>query len=461
MKAIFDLLGRNWRFFLLTTVAALALRLFFVFRFPVVDGDTFVYGDMAKNWLSHGIYGISTSTGIQPTLIRLPGYPGFLALIFSVFGMEHYGAAMITQAFIDTNSCLVISALALELFGQRAAKVTYLLAALCPFTANYTAAPLTETLSIFCTAHGLYYGVRGLKALGSGARGASLWFVSGLWSAGGIFMRPDNGLLLAALLLALGVYLFRPASRRNTLLAAALLIAASLIALTPWTVRNWRSFHVFQPLASRYATDPGEFVPMGFNRWMKTWIVDYVSTEEVYWRVPNESLDVYNLPTRAFDSERQYAQTEELISDYNRERYIDEVLDGRFQDLARERIAHSRWRYYAWLPFLRTIDMWLRPRTELLPIDARWWEFPQHRWKSIFVLAWAALNLSLLLAALRGWSMNRLGAYGVALIGFLLLRSLFLASLENPEPRYMLECFPVVLVLAGAGIVGKRCEKVV
>ncbi|MGC2743725.1 MAG: hypothetical protein WA672_11085, partial [Candidatus Angelobacter sp.] len=34
-------------------------------------------------------------------------------------------------------------------------------------------------------------------------------------------------------------------------------------------------------------------------------------------------------------------------------------------------------------------------------------------------------------------------------IGFVLLRSIFLSSLENPEPRYMLECFPVVLALAG------------
>jgi len=450
MKSIFDLLWRNKWPFLFVTVAALALRLFFVFRFPVVDGDTFVYGDIAKNWLNHGIYGLSTSTGIQPTLMRLPGYPGFLALIFSIFGQEHYGAAMITQAFIDTNGCLAISALALELFGERAAKVTYLLAALCPFTANYTAAPLTETLSIFCAAHALYYGVRGLKELAAGKRGSLLWLVSGLWIAVGIYMRPDNLLVLAPLLLALLIYLFRPAGRRNTLLAGSVLVAASLLPLTPWAVRNWRTFHVFQPLASRYANDPGEFVPMGFNRWMRTWIADYVSTEEVYWHVPSETLDTDALPVRAFDSQQQSDQTDELIADYNQERYIDEELDARFDSLARERIAHRRFRYYAWLPFLRISDMWLRPRTELLPVEGRWWEFSAHRWKSTFALAWAALNLALLLAALRGWLISRLGIYGIVLIGFVLLRSLFLGSLENPEPRYMLECFPVVLVLAGA-----------
>lgn len=100
--------------------------------------------------------------------------------------------------------------------------------------------------------------------------------------------------------------------------------------------------------------------------------------------------------------------------------------------------------------------MWLRPRTELLPIETRWWEFSEHRGESIFALVCAALNLALLLAALRGWFVTRLGIYGVVLIGFLLLRSAFLGSLENPEPRYMLECFPVVLALAGVAFTKRR-----
>ena len=143
---------------------------------------------------------------------------------------------------------------------------------------------------------------------------------------------------------------------------------------------------------------------------------------------------------------------DELIADYNLQKYVDEDLDARFERLAEERIAHSRFRYYVWLPFLRTADMWLRPRTELLPIEARWWEFSEHEGESVFALAWAGLNLLLLLAALRGWMKTRLGIFGVVLIGYLLLRSIFLSTLENPEPRYVLECFPVILVFAAAGL---------
>jgi peptidoglycan/LPS O-acetylase OafA/YrhL len=64
-------------------------------------------------------------------------------------------------------------------------------------------------------------------------------------------------------------------------------------------------------------------------------------------------------------------------------------------------------------------------------------------------MAWGFLNLLFLLAAARGWLKWRLGMAGVLVVGFMLLRSAFLGTLENPEPRYVLECFPVVLALAG------------
>src|SRR5258708_4274013 len=215
MKRLIEMVRRNWIFFLLVTIAGLALRIFFVFRHPHLAGDTWVYGDIAKNWLDHGIFGLTDNGEIRPTLIRLPGYPGFLAAMFAAFGREHYTAVMIAQALIDTNTCLVIAGLALELMNARAARATYLLAALCPFTASYVAAPLSETLAICCVAHALYYGVRGLKALERDEPSAVLWIPAGLWSAAGIFMRPDNGLLLPALGLPMLVLLLRTMEKKK------------------------------------------------------------------------------------------------------------------------------------------------------------------------------------------------------------------------------------------------------
>ena len=449
MKKIIEMVRRNWLFFLLTTVAALALRFFFVFCYPHIAGDTLVYGDIAKNWLDHGIFGVTDMGLPRPTLIRLPGYPAFLAAIFTIFGREHYTAVMIAQALIDTNTCLVIAALALELMDERAAKAAYLLAALCPFTANYVAAPLSETLSICCLAHAFYYGVRGLKILQQQSSEPYLWILSGLWSAAAIYMRPDNGLVLAALGLAMLVVLFRLPHKKQVVLAGLLLAVASLAPLAPWAYRNWHVFHQWQPLASRYANDPGEFVPHGFNHWVKTWIVDYVSVEDVYWHVSGEQFNPEDLPNRAFDGFTEYQKTLDLAARYNQDQFIDSAMDAEFDQLAVERVKHSPVRYYAWLPFLRTLDMWLRPRTEMLNVETRWWEFSQHTSESIFAVSWAALNLLFIVLALRGWMQWRLGVAGIFLIGFILLRSLFLSTLENPEPRYMLECFPALLALAG------------
>ncbi len=459
MRELLTLLRRNWLFFTVATAAALALRLFFVFRLPHVAGDTFIYGDIAKNWLSHGIFGVTDGAAVRPTLIRLPGYPGFLAAVFAVFGMEHYTAVMILQALIDTNTCLVIAALALELMDARAAKAAYVLAALCPFTANYAAAPLSETLAIFCTAHAFYYGVRGLKALQQQRGGAGVWTLAGLWTGLAILMRPDDGLLLPALGLALIVLLFARANRAQVVIAGLIFVAIGLAPLVPWTVRNWRTFHVFQPLAPRYANDPGEFVPLGFNRWVRSWIADFASVDDVYWKVSGEPIDIHALPERAFDSRLEYDRTQAIINSYNQQLFIPPDLDWQFELLARERRAHNPFRYYIWLPFLRTSDMWLRPRTEMLPVDPRWWQFSLHPEETMFAIAWAAINLFLLIAALRGWLNWKLGLCAVPLIAYVLMRSVFLSTLENPEPRYVLECFPIVLALA-AGAFSRKASSV-
>ncbi|HET9364211.1 MAG TPA: hypothetical protein VFP71_04390, partial [Candidatus Angelobacter sp.] len=171
--------------------------------------------------------------------------------------------------------------------------------------------------------------------------------------------------------------------------------------------------------------------------------------DEVYWKVSGEPVDPQNLPERAFDSRREYEQTLELISRYNQQLYIDPDLDAEFDRLAHFRVEHNPLRYMIWLPSLRMLDMWLRPRTEMLDVDLRWWEFSQHEGESWFALAWAGINLFYVLMALRGWARHRLGMAGIFLVGFVVLRTLFLATLENPEPRYVLECFPAILALAG------------
>jgi len=446
--------GSHAPFFVLASLVALALRLFLVFRFPAVVDDSRLYADIAKNWLHHGVYGITNSGIVMPTLSRLPGYPAFLAVIFAIFGVDNFRAVLLVQVLFDLATCFLIADIARRMFSGRAAKAAFLLAAICPFLANYAAAALTETLEIFFTALALDLALRGLATGEAEGNSRPAWIGCGLAIGGGILLRPDGGLLLAAVGLYLLWLLVRNLRSRQTsrqLITAGLLVAVCALApLIPWTLRNLHTLHKLEPLAPRYANDSDEPLMIGFNRWVKTWMADYVSVEEIYWNVPGDDIEVARLPRRAFDSAQQRELTSQLFIGYNSGHNMSPELDARFAALAAERIRAAPLRYYVWLPALRVADMWLRPRSELFPSDPRWWEFnDDRRWLAIS-LGFGLINLIYVLMGAAGLVRSR-EFFGIGLfVLFLMLRSVFLGSLENPEPRYTLECYPAVIILASA-----------
>jgi len=453
------------RFFLGASLAGLGLRLLCAWRFPGVVDDSRLYANIAENWMQHGVYAVTNSGVIMPTLSRLPGYPAFLAAIFTLFGIENFRAVLLVQVVVDLGSCLLIADLARRLISERAAQAALVLAALCPFLANYAATALTETLEIFFTVLALDLAVRGL-AVGqddSPPRRGAVWLACGLSIGAGILLRPDGGILL----MTIGGYLLwifshsmmRPsqgAGYPRAILVAGVLVGLGATApLVPWTLRNLRTMHRLEPLAPRYANDADEPVMAGFNRWVKTWMAEYVSVEEIYWNVPGQDIDIARLPGRAFDSPQQRELTSALFAEYNRDHDITPEIDVRFAALAADRIHSSPLRYYMWLPALRIADMWLRPRTELFPADPRWWEFNDDgRWLAVS-LAFGAINLLYVGLAVAGLIGTRQSCTIGLFVLFLVTRSLFLGSLENPEPRYTLECYPVVILLAAAVFRGK------
>jgi hypothetical protein len=417
-------------------------------EFPQVEGDTLVYGGLAKNLLLHGRYAITDGSGVlHSTLIRLPGYPLFLALCFSLFGMENYNAVAYVQIALDLLGCLLLAGFVRRIASRGAALWTLWLAALCPFTASYAAAPLTETTTLFAIALALW----ALAAFQARPHwGSALAFTLAVVFAA--LLRPDGALVAVALASALFVGLnFGAVAKEKLLRMAAVCVLLALIPFAAWTVRNWRVFHVFQPLAPRYATDPDEEIHRGWQRWVKTWCLDFVSTYDIYWNVPDGPLDLSKLPRRAFDSPAQQAETAALAQAYmeNGQEFTP-VIDNGFARLAAQRIAAHPLRYYVWLPLGRMADMWLRPRVENLPIDLDWWVYAHHNLETEFSWAYAGLNAAYLLLALVGLCVKP--KFRPWMLAYLVLRSCLLMTIEAPEARYTLECFPFMFALGGIGI---------
>lgn len=457
----------------ISAVAALAagaaLRFWMVAEFFETNGDPLIYGGLAKTILN-GWYATPNNSGIlQTTLIRLPGYPLFLAACFRIFGVDRYFPPVVVQIFCELAGCLVLAWIAARICPtprrKAAANATLWLACLCPFTAIYAASALTESLTCLTITVAL---------------AAILWFEQKqTWPAAICFtlaityaalLRPDGALIgisfAAPMLLALfpslrrkhvtgcgcpthGAAVSRHGWDRLRMTLVCFLIAAAPFAA--WTIRNWRVFHVFQPLAPRYATDPGEPTWPGWQRWVKTWSLDFYTTYEVYWNVPDAPLDLTQLPARAFDSPAQRAETEALVRAYEANgENLNPTIDAGFAKLAADRIAAHPLRYYLVLPVGRVLDMLFRPRVENLPIDLDWWVYKNHYLDTEFSWFYAGLNLFYFLLAAIGLCLRpRLWKW---MLLYFVLRCALLSTLEAPEARYTIEFFPLVFVLGGIAI---------
>src|SRR6266568_664704 len=369
--------------------------------------------------------------------------------------MEDYAAAAGVQIALELLGSVLLADLARRIAPERlkdgAAHCALWLAALCPFTAIYAANPLSESPTLFVLVLAIWSAARFQERPGWSP---ALGFTAAVTYAA--LLRPDG--VLAAL--AFGPALLVAVARRSQDGAAPrarivkIVLVCMLLASTPfaaWTWRNWRVFHVIEPLAPRYATDPGEDVQAGWESWVKTWCLDFVSTYNIYWSVPGDELDVSQLPSRAFDSPAQYAETAALAADYNKNGFnLTTEIDRRFARLAEERSASHPLRTHLWMPLGRVADMWLRPRVENLPIDLDWWVYARHRAETRFSWAYAGLNAFYLLLGFGGlWLRPRLWPW---MLAFMAMRSAMLLTVGAPEARYTLECFPMLFVLGGTGL---------
>ena len=461
-------------------MAGLCLRLFFVLKYPANSGDTVLYEQIAANWLQHHVYAMNVHDQVTPVDLRMPGYPTFLALTYAI--TRHTAEAarlwvMLAQAVVDLLTCLLTAGLAglLMLIGDERARpgrviiAALWLAALCPFTANYTAVPLTEVFATFFTTAALLpLCLLVMRAQNRGWRllerhrifGTDYWRLAacaGLLVGLCTLFRPEAPLLLLASWLVLGAILIQQHESRRWLRTVALTAALCAIPLLPWTIRNAITLHEFQPLAPKNSNLPGELVPRGFMSWEKTWLFRFRDVYLVPWKLNDEAIDVDEIPQRAFDSPAEKERVAMILDEYNNDLTLTPEEDAAFAHLARERAARHRLRTYLWLPLGRAVTLWVTPRIELLPFSGT--VFPlvqsfeddpidQSVTSGLFLL-----NLGYLALAVWGatflWRRAPAARGAIALLAtFILVRTAFLTTLETPEPRYVLVCYPALLALA-------------
>jgi len=538
---------------------ALGFRLFVALRLPNdTPDDGRVYAQIARNVLEQHVYSHEEQPPFVPSLIRLPGYPFFLAAIYSVAGHTNNAAVRVVQAVVDTGTCLLIALVAsLWVNDQRwkrtAALAALGLAAVCPFTTIYVATILTEVPTSFLAVLMCLLATLAFKSTNYRRR-LVLWFLTGLTCGVAVFFRPDSGLFAAAtgftiLLSSLAARYKQKLSHRflKSVLSAAVFSIAFCLVLVPWTIRNRRVFGVFQPLSPAHGEMPGEFVPRGYLMWLRTWLDDGRYIGPVLWRLDTSIIPIEAFPKKAFDSAEERERVAALMDKYNHpvdqdeaqespsdspqtnspattsadtsstpdqqpsptgsvqpgstsspppsaqataeqngedatqsnesddesddedseEQPTDETpsnvemtpeIDAAFAQLARERIARAPFRYYVGLPVKRAVALWFDTHSQYYPFDGNLlplrdldYDIHQQYWLPLFAgLTW----IYTILGVLGGFFLLRLrsveGKLWVVFAGLIIfLRLGFFSTLENPEPRYVVEIFPFLSILGG------------
>ena len=511
---------RLWSVYALVLLVALGFRLFVAVRLANDEPDDGrVYSQIARNVLEQHVYSHDTQAPYTPSIIRLPGYPLFLAGIYVVFGHGNNTAVRVIQAVIDTATCVLIALVAFawavdQERKHRAALIAFALAAVCPFTVIYVATILTEVLTNFLAVAMVLTATFAFKAT---VRKKTLlwWVVTGLLAGLAVLFRPDSGLFAAAIgvTLMLSAIVSRRAGpfftrMRAATLSAAIFSIAFCLVLVPWTIRNRRVFHVFQPLSPAHGEMPDEFVARGYLLWVRTWLDDSRYVAPALWALDMRQMHVEDFPARAFDSKEERDRVAALLEKYNHpdgdepeaaeedqssagaddqsdssgdeddqpeeepepeehpeppdsDVEMTPDIDAGFAQIGQERVAHSRLRYYVLLPLKRAKTLWFDTHSqyypfngELLPLEDLDYDIHQQYWLPLFAgLTW----IYTLLGVVGGWLLWRSrdrDARRWLLLAVLLifLRLGFFASLENPEPRYTVELFPFLIMLAGAGV---------
>jgi Dolichyl-phosphate-mannose-protein mannosyltransferase len=484
-------LTKSTRILVLFTTIALALRLALALGSPNDEpDDAQVYARLAHNVLEHGTYSIEEEAPFTPTYVRVPGYPLFLAGVYAIFGDGNNTAVRVVQAAADTLTCWLVALIAVRWSGSRPGTpehdrvliVGLGVAALCPFTAIYVTTLLTETVAMCLGMLLLLVTTTAVTGPADDRRRRRWWAAAGL--VGGIMtlVRPESGLWVAAAGLTLLATEWRrarvrvPATTTSALKrwlqhavpAAMALSLGFAAALAPWTIRNAIVFGRFEPLNPRSLSMPGEFVADGYPAWLRSWIDHPRYVWPLLFNLDRDPITVDQVPARAFDSPDERAHVAQLFERYSTPlpgTPPDETghvppggmtpeIDAEFATIAAARAARHPFREYVRLPVQRALMLWFDPHADyypfagfLFPLQALDRDRQQQIWLPLFLLLTWLWTIAGWIGAYRLWREPDTRVWLVLVALLILPRLALLASMENPEPRYTVEFFPLIAVL--------------
>lgn len=195
--------------------------------------DELDYDRIAVNLLKHHQF---TEYPGQPYSYRPPGYPFFLAAVYSVFGLRNHMAVKLIQALLGAMAAMLLYLLGERISGRKSAVIGGLIWAFYPTAVAYTGYLYSETLFIALLLAGLYLVALGMKAEGRGR--VILFSGSGLLFGLATLTR-EVLLAIIPLLVIWMAYVFLHERGRKGIAWVTPFAVAVMAVVLPWTFRNY------------------------------------------------------------------------------------------------------------------------------------------------------------------------------------------------------------------------------
>ncbi len=225
--------------FLFATLLSIFARLAYLWLHPIpeLSGDAIAYQALAASLAQGDGY----TVGGVPVTHFMPGYPVFLAALYLPHGPAPVLARMMNAVLIACAAALAHKA-TLRWFGSRAAALAFVAFSLLPALFVHVGVLYAESLAIFLVA-GVVYALSRIEVSG---RNQSWWLVALPLSLLVLVKAEFVAWMIAPPLLVacLG------GGRILAIRSVVPVVALTALALSPWVVRNARTFGAFLPLTT-------------------------------------------------------------------------------------------------------------------------------------------------------------------------------------------------------------------
>lgn len=388
-----------------------------------------------------------------PEVIRTPGYPAFVALIYLVFGVGNDLAVAIAQAFVFAAICWMVFHIARRAAGDRSAIVAAAMTALYSPLPYFGSLIVTELWTAFMATAAI---VMCLRATQQGR--LRDYVIAGALFTATTMVRPAFVLMPFFFAIAVPI-LVKHQRTRAALQGWAALVVTAAIGMIPWLTYNYVNL-------GQITLSPAGGIGRGL--WEGSWQGRWPGRLQAELTLLAEgTVDRDELNRRIVDKARDNALPAEPMLDYvNQWRDIRAIWDSPTDPMERAKARVDADRVYLShaLANMRQDPVGHAKRRLTRALFVLWAAEVPVRYGDINSLPWLAIRgmwvvqvILLLLALLGAVQLARNGRWLEAVV--LSLPILYVTGVHLPllcEARQSLPVKPVVLALAGIGVTFRR-----